>query len=93
MFQMTKKSMFIQRRSKFNPLYNSYIVCGVNSSVSNKHEPFLGMVNMLGVTYKNPYIATGMGAYFAQVKTRIIEFWPNLRKIWHFNLANLRKWV
>lgn len=49
------------RRSKMNPLWNSCIVAGLD----DKDEVFLKYVDLLGVTYSSPSIATGFGAYLA----------------------------
>ncbi|KAI8388204.1 nucleophile aminohydrolase [Radiomyces spectabilis] len=49
------------RRSKFNPLWNSLVVGGVN-----KGEKFLGYVDLRGTTYQSTTIATGFGAHLAQ---------------------------
>jgi 20S proteasome subunit beta 7 len=50
-----------QRRSKFNPLWNSLVVGGIN-----KGEKFLGYVDLRGTTYQSTTIATGFGAHLAQ---------------------------
>ncbi|VDO92257.1 unnamed protein product [Soboliphyme baturini] len=52
------------RRSKMNPLWNVYIVGGFEDDTN---EPYLGTVNLLGVSYTNPYVATGLGSYLVQV--------------------------
>lgn len=49
------------RRSKFNPLWNSLVVGGIN-----KGEKFLGYVDLRGTTYQSTTIATGFGAHLAQ---------------------------
>ncbi|KAI7861638.1 nucleophile aminohydrolase [Spinellus fusiger] len=49
------------RRSKFNPLWNSIVVGGVHKS-----ERFLGFVDLRGTTYQSNTIATGFGAHLAQ---------------------------
>ncbi|NXC04622.1 PSB4 protein, partial [Orthonyx spaldingii] len=49
------------RRSKINPLWNSIVIGGVYGG-----ESFLGYVDMLGVAYEAPSLATGFGAYLAQ---------------------------
>uniref|UniRef100_A0A5S6QL85 Proteasome subunit beta n=1 Tax=Trichuris muris TaxID=70415 RepID=A0A5S6QL85_TRIMR len=51
------------RRSKLNPFWNSYIVAGL---VGPEDEPYLGTVNLLGVSYTNKYVATGLGCYLVQ---------------------------
>jgi len=48
------------RRSKFNPLWNVYIVGGVDA---HSGETYLGYVNMIGVSYINDAVATGFGAF------------------------------
>ncbi|GAA95300.1 uncharacterized protein L969DRAFT_58091 [Mixia osmundae IAM 14324] len=49
------------RRSKFDPLWNSLLVAGIEND-----QPFLGYVDLLGTTYSSPTLATGYGAYIAQ---------------------------
>ncbi|KAL1924259.1 uncharacterized protein VTP21DRAFT_7294 [Calcarisporiella thermophila] len=49
------------RRSQFNPLWNSFVVGGVH-----KGEKFLGFVDLLGTTYQASTVATGYGSYLAQ---------------------------
>ncbi|KXN71929.1 N-terminal nucleophile aminohydrolase [Conidiobolus coronatus NRRL 28638] len=49
------------RRSKVDPLWNSYIVGGVH-----KDERFLACVDLKGSTYKSNTLATGFGAHLAQ---------------------------
>ncbi|XP_026316670.1 proteasome subunit beta type-4 [Hyposmocoma kahamanoa] len=48
------------KRSKMDPLWNNYIVAGVQDG-----EPFLGAVDKLGTAYEDATIATGLGAYMA----------------------------
>eukprot|EP00923_Selenidium_pygospionis_P036063 GHVN01063278.1.p1 GENE.GHVN01063278.1~~GHVN01063278.1.p1 ORF type:complete len:253 (+),score=33.12 GHVN01063278.1:36-794(+) len=48
------------RRSKFNPLWNSLLVAGYEDGKSH-----LSYVDLLGTTYEEDCIATGFGAYFA----------------------------
>ena len=52
-----------QRRSKVDPLWNSYIVGGVDQKTG---APFLGYVDLLGTTYESTTIATGFGLHLAQ---------------------------
>uniref|UniRef100_A0A8D0GCM9 Proteasome subunit beta n=1 Tax=Sphenodon punctatus TaxID=8508 RepID=A0A8D0GCM9_SPHPU len=49
------------RRSKMNPLWNTVVIGGFYNG-----ESFLGYVDMLGVAYEAPTLATGYGAYLAQ---------------------------
>ncbi|GAA5918834.1 hypothetical protein JCM1841_002762 [Sporobolomyces salmonicolor] len=48
------------RRSKFDPLWNAMLVAGMD-----KDEPFLAYVDLLGVTYTAPSLATGFGNHLA----------------------------
>lgn len=54
-------NVMYNRRSKFDPLWNSLIVAGFQNGQS-----FLGYVDLKGTTYKANTIATGYGAYLAQ---------------------------
>ncbi|KAF8565763.1 hypothetical protein P879_05387 [Paragonimus westermani] len=49
------------RRSKLNPLWNSYIVGGREQD----GKSFLGFCNLLGVSYMDDCLATGFGSYLA----------------------------
>ncbi|TPX65591.1 hypothetical protein SpCBS45565_g05053 [Spizellomyces sp. 'palustris'] len=51
------------RRSNFNPLWNSLIVAGVRDRDGGK---FLGFVDLQGTTYEASTVATGYGSYIAQ---------------------------
>lgn len=63
------------RRSKFDPLWNSLVVGGVDASGA----PFLGCVGMLGVAYTDGHVATGFGAHLARPLFR--EKWrPDMSK-------------
>lgn len=53
-------AVMYQRRSKMNPLWNALIVAGTEDG-----RPFLKYVNLLGVTYSSPTLATGFGAHLA----------------------------
>jgi len=66
-FHITPKSLYswLQRvlynkRSKFDPLWTTFVVAGIQDG-----KEFLGFVNMLGLGYQDPVIATGYGAYIA----------------------------
>ncbi|KAJ2829659.1 Proteasome subunit beta type-7 [Coemansia erecta] len=48
------------RRNNFNPLWNAYVVGGVDNG-----EKFLGFANLYGTTYQSDCIATGFGAHLA----------------------------
>ncbi|XP_065062068.1 proteasome subunit beta type-4-like [Rhopilema esculentum] len=50
-----------QRRSKFNPLWNTVVVAGFK-----KGKSLLGYVDKLGTAYQENSIATGYGAYIAR---------------------------
>ncbi|NXO93754.1 PSB4 protein, partial [Certhia brachydactyla] len=47
--------------SKITPLWNTVLIAGVYGG-----DSFLGYVDMLGVAYEAPSLATGFGAYLAQ---------------------------
>eukprot|EP01126_Amoeba_proteus_P053566 TRINITY_DN652_c0_g2_i2.p1 TRINITY_DN652_c0_g2~~TRINITY_DN652_c0_g2_i2.p1 ORF type:complete len:179 (+),score=35.11 TRINITY_DN652_c0_g2_i2:391-927(+) len=49
------------RRCKFNPLWNSLVVAGLD-----KGKPFLGNIDMWGTNYRDDHIATGFGAHLAK---------------------------
>ncbi|KAK5124005.1 hypothetical protein LTR85_002202 [Meristemomyces frigidus] len=51
-----------KRRSDFNPLWNSLLICGLD----DKNKPFLATADLLGTTYSAPTLATGFGAHLAQ---------------------------
>ncbi|KAK5132253.1 hypothetical protein LTR08_009241 [Meristemomyces frigidus] len=51
-----------KRRSDFNPLWNSMLVCGLDEH----DEPFLASADLLGTTFSAPTLATGFGAHLAQ---------------------------
>lgn len=54
------------KRSKFQPLYNAWIVAGLQPNEdTGKLEPFLGFVDKLGTAYKSNVIATGLGTHIA----------------------------
>ncbi|KAM6395208.1 proteasome subunit beta type-4 [Rhynochetos jubatus] len=64
------------RRSKINPLWNTVVIGGYSNG-----EGFLGYVDMLGVAYEAPTLATGYGAYLAQPLMReVLEGKPELTK-------------
>uniref|UniRef100_A0A8C6Z0W2 Proteasome subunit beta n=1 Tax=Nothoprocta perdicaria TaxID=30464 RepID=A0A8C6Z0W2_NOTPE len=64
------------RRSKINPLWNTVVIGGFYNG-----ESFLGYVDMLGVAYEAPTLATGYGAYLAQPLMReALEKKPILTK-------------
>lgn len=55
------------RRSKFQPIYCSWVVGGLQpiDKNSGKYEPFLGFVDKLGTSYKSNVICSGFGSYLA----------------------------
>nr|XP_015192111.1 PREDICTED: proteasome subunit beta type-4 [Lepisosteus oculatus] len=57
------------RRSKMNPLWNTVVIGGFYNG-----ESFLGYVDKLGVAYEAPTVATGFGAYLAQVSRTSYSF-------------------
>eukprot|EP00745_Piridium_sociabile_P015527 TRINITY_DN23059_c0_g1_i1.p1 TRINITY_DN23059_c0_g1~~TRINITY_DN23059_c0_g1_i1.p1 ORF type:complete len:286 (+),score=62.84 TRINITY_DN23059_c0_g1_i1:99-860(+) len=48
------------RRSQFNPLWNTYVVAGVYED-----KTYLGYVDKIGIAYDGDTIATGFGAHLA----------------------------
>lgn len=66
-FKMKPKALFAwltrvmyNRRSKFDPLWNIFLVCGMQDK-----EPFLGFVNLQGTAFQETVMATGMGTDLA----------------------------
>lgn len=53
--------LMYSRRTKMNPLWNTFVVGGVHNG-----EGFLGYVDLRGSHYKSDTIATGFGSYLAQ---------------------------
>ena len=49
------------RRNKFDPLWNSLVIGGVQDG-----NPFLGTVGMIGTNYKDVTVATGFGNHLAR---------------------------
>uniref|UniRef100_L7M5P3 Proteasome subunit beta n=1 Tax=Rhipicephalus pulchellus TaxID=72859 RepID=L7M5P3_RHIPC len=67
-FRLKPKSLYswltrimYNRRSRFDPLWNTYLIGGLQDGV-----PFLGQVDMLGTAFESETLATGYGAYIAQ---------------------------
>lgn len=60
--------LMYNRRSKIDPLWNSFILGGYTppSAENPQGKPFLGYVDLLGVTYQSSTIATGFGLHLAQ---------------------------
>lgn len=70
-FEYLTRVMY-NRRSKMNPLWNSLLVAGWETSQSydgkemtNSSAPFLAYVDLQGTTYSAPSIATGYGSMIA----------------------------
>jgi 20S proteasome subunit beta 7 len=68
------RMLMYTRRNKFNPLWNEILVAGLD----NEGKPFLGMVDKIGTTVKDNFLATGFGAYLAI---------PLLREKWRPDLS------
>lgn len=49
------------RRSKFNPLWNTLLVAGLDDD----KKPFLASADLLGTRFSSPALATGYGAHLA----------------------------
>ncbi|CAO1636083.1 unnamed protein product [Sympodiomycopsis kandeliae] len=60
--------LMYERRSKVDPLWNSFVLGGVSPPTEShpQGKPFLGYVDLLGVTYQSSTIATGFGLHLAQ---------------------------
>ncbi|KAI8323491.1 proteasome endopeptidase complex, beta subunit [Martensiomyces pterosporus] len=54
-------NIMYNRRSKVDPLWNSYVVAGIDNG-----EKVLGFVDLYGTTYQSATIATGFGGHLAQ---------------------------
>lgn len=69
-------AVMYQRRSKMNPLWNALIVAGVEEG-----KQFLRYVNLLGVTYSSPTLATGFGSHLAiPLLRRVIDHESDIEK-------------
>jgi len=69
------RCVLYNRRSKFNPLWNTIIVAGKTYS----GEPYLGYVDKIGVSFEDKSVATGFGSYIAQpMMRRALEENPNM---------------
>lgn len=64
-----------QKRSKFDPLWTTWIVAGMNEEDG---KPFLGLVDKLGTAYQDNAIATGYGAYIA---TPLLREWTENKSL------------
>ncbi|KAI0396668.1 proteasome endopeptidase complex, beta subunit [Xylariaceae sp. FL0594] len=54
--------LLYHRRSKFDPLWNSLLVAGLD----DEGTPFLAAADLLGTTFSSPSLATGFGSMLAQ---------------------------
>jgi 20S proteasome subunit beta 7 len=68
------RMVMYSRRNRMNPYWNDLVVAG--SDLEGK--PFLGMVDKIGTTVKDNYIATGFGSYLAL---------PLIREKWRPDLS------
>ena len=60
------RAVMYNRRNKMNPLWNDLVVAGFAQDDSEgTATPFLGLVDKIGTTYEDTYIATGFGSYLA----------------------------
>lgn len=67
------RMVLYQRRNKMNPYWNDVLVAG-----SGADGPFLGLVDKIGTTYQDKFIATGFGSYLAL---------PILREHWREDMT------
>ncbi|KAI1747950.1 proteasome endopeptidase complex, beta subunit [Xylaria castorea] len=56
------QKLLYRRRSKFDPLWNSLLVAGLDESGA----PFLAAADLLGTAFSSPSLATGFGSMLAQ---------------------------
>nr|CAD2165720.1 unnamed protein product [Meloidogyne enterolobii]CAD2188918.1 unnamed protein product [Meloidogyne enterolobii] len=58
-------TLFYNRRSKMNPLWNTVIVSGMESVPfeAGKFETFIGVVNLYGIAFVGKFAATEMGMF------------------------------
>eukprot|EP00522_Entomoneis_paludosa_P010863 CAMPEP_0172457152 /NCGR_PEP_ID=MMETSP1065-20121228/20349_1 /TAXON_ID=265537 /ORGANISM="Amphiprora paludosa, Strain CCMP125" /LENGTH=254 /DNA_ID=CAMNT_0013210703 /DNA_START=121 /DNA_END=885 /DNA_ORIENTATION=+ len=63
------------KRNKFDPYWNDLVVAGTDSTTG---KPFLGMIDKIGTTVQENFIATGYGGYMAL---------PLLREKWRPDLT------
>eukprot|EP00891_Asterochloris_glomerata_P005357 jgi/Astpho2/5357/fgenesh1_pg.00075_%23_32_t len=54
------------RRNKFDPLWNSLVVCGLQPEADSSQKPFIGFVGMIGTHYEDVNVATGFGNQLAR---------------------------
>mmetsp|Transcript_2182 Transcript_2182/g.2954 ORF Transcript_2182/g.2954 Transcript_2182/m.2954 type:complete len:289 (+) Transcript_2182:137-1003(+) len=69
------RAVMYNRRNKMNPLWNDLVVAGFTSTTASSESgnddastgsvPFLGLVDKIGTTYEDSFIATGFGSYLA----------------------------
>lgn len=52
--------LMYHKRTRIEPYWNTWAVGGFKDG-----EPFLGYVDMIGVAYESPIVATGIGKYYA----------------------------
>jgi 20S proteasome subunit beta 7 len=76
------RAVMYNRRNKMNPLWNDLVVAGFTNDNDNDNNNnngcFLGLVDKIGTTYTDNYIATGFGSYLAL---------PILREKWTPDLS------
>lgn len=72
------RAVMYNRRNKMNPLWNDLVIAGCGTGDGGEGECFLGLVDKIGTTYEDDYIATGFGSYLAL---------PILREKWSVDLS------
>ena len=72
------RAVMYNRRNKMNPLWNDLVVAGFGNGNGDANECFLGLVDKIGTTYEDNFIATGFGSYLAL---------PILREKWSADLS------
>ncbi|KAL6950244.1 Proteasome subunit beta type-7 [Hanseniaspora vineae] len=80
-------NVMYNRRSKMNPLWNAIIVAGLEKNTT----PFLRYVNLLGVQYGSPSLATGFGSHLAiPLLRKVVDDEKDVEKV---NLETAKKTI
>jgi 20S proteasome subunit beta 7 len=69
--------LLYHRRNKFDPLWNTLVVCGIQPVTK---KPFLGQVNMIGLAFEGDFLASGFGHHLGM---------PLLRKHWRPDMSEI----
>ncbi len=72
---------------RFDPLWNSLVVCGLQPEADSSQKPFIGFVGMIGTHYEDVNVATGeqlvqkqtegpCPAHVLQCRRCMLHLWP-----------------